>query len=128
MKTETETGYEPSLLLEMEMVRKSDVLKNSRGKPDKKARGFINRCIVLKDRTDTMNGRIIDTPKFKDFKPVIDCLNLGGEHVGVDTSRNSEDLFQNPDYSYRERDIQRQIALEELQQVLVLAKMDGTSA
>lgn len=122
MKVETETGFEPDLLLEMFRARKSEVEKN------KKAVGFINRCVVLKDRTDTMNGRFIDRPAFKDFKPIIDFLNLGGEHIGVDLSRSSEGMFEKPDYSYHERQKQVQIALEELQALLIKGQLDGTSA
>lgn len=116
MKAEGEFGYESDLLLEMERVRKDD---------DK---GWINRCYVLKDRTDTMNGKAIDYPKFENFISVIASLNIGGEHVGVDTTRTSEDMFDNPDYSYAERKKQRDIALEELQEVLVEHDLSGTAA
>lgn len=39
---------------------------------------------------DTMNGRQIDYPKYKHFESVIKFLNVGGAHVGVDTSRLME--------------------------------------
>src|SRR3990167_7399922 len=122
MKVEGEMGYEPSLLLEMESIRKSEI------EGDKDIKGFVNRCYVLKDRTDRMNGKQIDFPKFKDFKPVMDFLNIGGEHLGVDTTRNSEDMFENPDYSYAHRQKQKEIALEELQATLIKLGLDGTSA
>ena len=115
MKAEGEFGYESDLLLEMERVRKDD---------DK---GWINRCYVIKDRTDTMNGKVVDYPKFEDFMSVVASLNIGGEHVGVDTTRNSEDMFGDPDYSYAERKKQRDIALEELQEVLVEHDLAGTA-
>lgn len=114
MKAEGEFGYESDLLLEMERVQ------------DGKA--TINRCYVLKDRTDTMNGKIIDYPKFESFKTVLAVLNIGGEHHGVDTSRSSQDMFDSPDYSYTERKKQRDIALEELAQELTLQGLEGTSA
>jgi len=116
MKAEGEFGYESDLLLEMERIRKDD---------DK---GWINRCYVLKDRTDTMNGKAIDYPKFENFMTVISSLNIGGEHVGVDTSRNSEDMFESPDYSLSERRKQRDIALEELQELLVEHDLAGNAA
>jgi hypothetical protein len=122
MKVETETGFEPDLLLEMCRVRKSEAKK------DKKAKGFINRCVVLKDRTDTMNGNVIDQPKFKDFASVVKFLNLGGEHVGTDAGRTSEGIFGNADRSYHEAAKQREIALEELNAVLVKAGLSGTAA
>lgn len=116
MKAEGEFGYESDLLLEMERV--SDVGE----------KGYTNRCYVLKDRTDTMNGKVLDFPKFTDFSSVIKTLNIGGEHFGVDTERDSQDLFDNPDYSYAERKKQQTIALEELQEHLTLSGLSGTSA
>lgn len=116
MKAEGEFGYESDLLLEMERVPKKD------------GKGWTNRCIVLKDRTDTMNGSSIDMPKFEDFKTVVAALNIGGEHYGLDTTRDSQDMFQDPDYSYVELKKQRDIALEELQGVLIENDLSGTSA
>jgi hypothetical protein len=115
MKAEGEFGYESDLLLEMERVTKGN------------EKGFTNRCYVLKDRTDTMNGKVIDFPKFEDFKSVISHLNVGGEHFGIDPARDSQDLFDDPDYSYAERKKQQTIALEELQGVLVEYDLAGTA-
>lgn len=114
MKAEGEFGYESDVLLEMERISTDD-------------KGYINRCYVIKDRTDTMNGKVIDYPKFEDFKSIVSFLNIGGEHLGVDTSRNSEDMFASPDYSYVERKKQQTIALEELQGVLLELDLSGTS-
>lgn len=116
MKAEGEFGYESDLLLEMVRVPKKD---------DK---GWINRCYVLKDRTDSLNGNTIDYPKFEDFKKVLAGLNIGGEHFGLDTTKDSQEMFGNPDYSYAELKKQRDIALEELQEVLTMNDMAGTSA
>lgn len=121
MKVETETGFEPDLLLEMYRERKSVVTKN------KKEKGFVNRCLILKDRTDTMNGQMLTQPKFKDFQKIISFLNIGGEHVGVDTTRSSEQMFGKPDYSHYEAQRQRDIALEEIDGVLLKAGLDGRS-
>ncbi len=114
MKAEGEFGYESDLLLEMERI--SEVGE----------KGYTNRCYVLKDRTDTMNGKVIDSPTFDDFKSVVEHLNVGGDHFGLDTTRDSQELFDNPDYSYAERKKQQEIALEELQQELVLQGLSGT--
>lgn len=116
MKAEGEFGYESDLLLEMERI-------NHEG-----GKGYINRCYVLKDRSDTMNGKVVDFPKFESFKTVIGALNTGGEHFGIDTTRDSQEMFDNPDYSYAERKKQQTIALEELQQELVVLDLSGTSA
>lgn len=121
MKAEGEFGYESDLLLEMYKVPVAEVTRN------KKAKGFVNRCIVLKDRTNTMNAKMLDAPKFENFKPIIDFLNIGGTHEGVDATRSSQDIFGTPDRSLAELDRQRSIALEELQTALVKADLDGRS-
>lgn len=113
MKAEGEFGYESDILLEMERVTDG--------------RKTVNRCYVLKDRTDTMNGKIVDAPKFDDFKTVINTLNIGGEHQGVDTTRNSQDMFDSPDHSFTEMKKQRDIALEQLQGTLVELDLAGTA-
>lgn len=121
MKAETEMGYEPSLLMEMTRIKKSETSGNVMDK------GWIHRCFILKDRTNTMNGKEIDFPRYVDFKPVINFLNIGGEHVGIDTTRNSEDLFQSPDRSFSEKQKQKDILLEQLNEILILNGLDGTS-
>lgn len=113
MKAESEFGFEPSLLLEMERISKPGEQK-----------GWINRCTVLKDRTDTMNGSTVDYPTFANFKSVIDFLNIGGEHLGVDTSRNSQDMFR-PDGENVSK--MRDIALEELKNLCLKVGLGGTA-
>jgi hypothetical protein len=127
MKVETETGFEPDLLLEMYKAPKQTVTMVKGKKKVKQERGFTNKCIVIKDRTDTMNGRELTMPKFKDFASVVGFLNLGGEHLGTDTSRNSQDMFGDTDYSWAEIKKQKEIALEELKDLLVKIDAAGTS-
>ncbi|CAB4151402.1 Fer4_NifH domain containing protein [uncultured Caudovirales phage] len=115
MKAEGEFGYESDLLLEMERVKNQN------------KKGWSNRCYVLKDRTDTMNGKVIDMPKYSDFKSVVATLNIGGEHFGIDGTKDSQAMFGNPDYSYAERRKQRDIALDELQEILIELDLQGTS-
>lgn len=115
MKAEGEFGYESDILLEMERVRNED------------KKGWSNRCYVVKDRTNMMNGKTIDNPKFEDFKPILAKLNIGGEHYGVDVSTNSQDMFDDPDKSYVEKKRQQTIAIEELNNLLVELGLDGTS-
>lgn len=119
MKAEGEMSYEPSLLLEMERVNADGAVV--RGKRS----GWIHRCYVLKDRTDLMNGKTIDNPSFEDFTPVVNFLNLGGEHLGVDSSRNSEHLFHSPD-SLHERKKQVEITLELITDALTEGGIAGT--
>lgn len=121
MKVEGETGFEPDLLLEMLRIPKSHESKN------KDEKGFINRCVVLKDRTDTMNGMEIDFPSFKSFEPVMKFLNIGGDHVGTDNTRNSGAMFGSPDRSYAEQSKRKEIAIESLSDALTLAGLQGTA-
>lgn len=103
LKAEGEMGYEPSLMLEMEKV-----------KTDKRiGASWLNRCWVLKDRFDIINSKCFDNPKFDDFLPHIELLNLGGKHIGVDASRNSKDLFERND-SASNIWKRKQILIEEL--------------
>ncbi len=79
MATEKEMGYEPSLLIEMSPVRED-------GKT-------INRAVVVKDRTDTLNGDEIDFPNFEKVKSHFAFLNLGGEHYASMDQRDSKEMF-----------------------------------
>lgn len=110
MRAETEMGYEPSLLFEMERESKKNGV------------GWNHRCTILKDRSDTMDGMVINNPSFEDFLPMIETLNLGGEHLAVDTSRTSEDMFDDDgrgEYEREQKD--RKKSLEEIQGELVKA-------
>ena len=128
MKVETEFAFEPSLVIEMERTSETkEELKEHLGKTDKKSKEakqthkpqtgskWIHRAYVLKDRTDTMNGEIFDYPTFDNFLPHFKALNIGGEHLGVDTSRTSEDRFDKEGKPQWKRDQERAtIALEEI--------------
>lgn len=108
MKAETEFGYEPSLLIEMERVQKD-------GEGSKIGQLIIHRAHILKDRTDILDGKSIDNPTFKDFLPAIQPLNLGGEHFALDTKTTSEEMFDEegkPDWK-RDQE-QKTITLEEI--------------
>jgi hypothetical protein len=121
MKAEGEFGFEPSLLIEMIKVPNSELTKN------KKAKGHINRAIVLKDRSDLINGKMIDKPKFKDFLPHINYLNIGGEHFVMDPEKSSKDMFADKDWSYEDRKRQREILIETLHDDLVKFGLAGRS-
>ena len=109
MAAETNMGYEPSLLLEM--VREKEV---------RAAGGSMWRhdCYVLKDRTDTINGKVFANPDFDMILPFIKRLNLGGEHRVLDESQTQ---FAPQDWSYSNRKKAQTIAAEELQGVLISA-------
>ena len=75
--------------------------------------------IVLKDRADLIDGQTFVNPTFENFRPHIEYLNLGGKHVGVDTSRNSKSLVDTdgkPQWQYDKE--QKEIALEESGEII----------
>lgn len=89
LRAEGETGYEPSLLLLMERHQEL----GQGGNVEKVWR----TCQVLKDRSTKLDGRCFHNPTFEDFLPHIECLNLGGPHLAVDTSRSSTNSLSNFD-------------------------------
>lgn len=106
MKAEGEMGYEPSLLVLME--RRLDMATK------------INRhcATVLKDRSTLLDGKEFSDPTFECFLPHIQCLNLGGRQLGVDTSRTSVSTI--PADVRDNRATQRKIVLAEIEDMLVL--------
>lgn len=111
MKAETEFGYEPSLLLEMEAIKEE--------MPDKKGKKIKHYCTVLKDRADILDGQIFIDPTFEDLKPAIDALNLGGEQIGIDLAKDSQEVFGedgHSDWSKEQKD--RAIFLDKIKEIL----------
>lgn len=126
MKSESEFGFEPSLVIEMERMSEArqeienitDRRKKQAHKP-KIGSKWIHRAHVLKDRADKINGETFDNPTFDNFQPHFAALNIGGEHLGVDTSRTSEHLFDTGgDTAWKKKQIKRKIALETVQETL----------
>jgi hypothetical protein len=106
MKAESEMGYEPSLLVLME--REMDMEKMI----------VRHTARVLKDRSTLLDGKDFHNPTFASFLPHIQCLNLGGRQMGVDTSRTSEHLITPDKKDWNP--VQRRIAVDEIQSFLVL--------
>jgi hypothetical protein len=110
MKAETETGYEPSILILME--KHQEVI-------DKAEKRVWRTATVLKDRSTKIDGRTFENPTFRDFMPHIEFLNLGGEHLGVDLNRDSSELFADdgePRWQKEKR--MKEIALDEIVEIL----------
>jgi len=105
MRTETEMGYEPSLLVEMEAIQMSP---RAGGK-------YVHRAYVKKDRFDQsgLTGQFFDNPGFESFLPHIQLLNLGGEHKALETDRTSQDMFERGDTGEQRR-IKKEIVLEKI--------------
>lgn len=104
-KAENEFGYEVSLLIEMSMA--------------KTAREIENSAFVWKDRFDVINGKEFKAPKFEDFLPHIELLNLGGEHISIGGNTSMESL-KTPRGSSEEYSKQKTIVLEEIQAAINL--------
>ena len=119
MRAEKEFGYEPHLVVKMEaMTATSEQLHNAKTKQERKGvlvkSDRLIKATVIKDRADKINGQTFTFPGFEDFWPHYATLNLGGEHLAVDTTRNSEALFnRNAEVMMRIRK-QCTIALEEI--------------
>ena len=108
MKAETETGYEPSLLVWMERYM------------DMASKEVCREAHVLKERFDVIDGQSFKDPTFESFLPHIELLSLGGVQVGVDSSRNSEAIIPGiegkPEWQVRKE--QKEIALDEIIEVI----------
>lgn len=129
MKSESEAGYEPSLLIEMEGIQ----TEAARQKKTRAKQGsIVHHAYILKDRWRTLNGRTISWKDLNDYKagdykkifdpflPHFSKLAIGGEQRAVDATRSSGALFDgNGDSAYQQRARRVQIDLEEIQGTLV---------
>ncbi len=122
MRAEAQFGFEPSLVLEMEGIKRSVLT----GKLEDKE--MIHRCIVLKDRSESMEGVEIDNPRFENFRPFFQALTGSTTEAHVDTRQTSEDLFDDPDRSRVRYAKERDIILENLKNVFVEHDLAGQSA
>lgn len=128
MKGESEAGYEPSLLIEMEGIQ-SDAARLKKSKA--KQGSITHHAYVLKDRWRVLNGR---TFQFKDineykpgdykrvfdaFRPHFDKLAIGATQKALEPGRNSEALFSGTDgqTEFAERQKRMAIALEEIKEM-----------
>lgn len=112
MKAENETGYEASLLVYMECHQEMG--------DNGKLAGQYRTATVLKDRSRLIDGKLFKNPTFANFLPHVSFLNLGGQQIGVDVSRNSQELFSIEGKPQWEIDKQaKTIALEEIKDIIV---------
>jgi hypothetical protein len=106
MRVEGQTAYEPSLLVLMKQVE------------DGRTKRVIHRAIVQKDRSTLIDGKEFDNPGFENFLPHIECLRLGGPHVGIEQAADSQNIL-----GIEKRDwqpVQREICIDEIQTLLTL--------
>ncbi len=115
MKAETEMGYEPSLLVLMERQM------------DMETKHVYREGQVLKERFGLIDGKSFKDPTFENFMPHITSLNLGGKQLGIDTSRNSEEMIEEGGDSWPHEKRQREIYCEEIKGLMIKHGLDGTS-
>ena len=107
MKAEGEFGFEPSLLVNMEMS------------VDPKPPNRVTRVAhILKDRSRSIDGQSFQQPTFDTFAPHIDFLNLGGVHFGCSTEDSQELFDENVDTRWKREKKAKEIALDEIIEVL----------
>ena len=108
MRTEGETGYEPSLLIEMEKVYTQEGGK------------YVRRAHVVKDRFDVIDSQDFDNPTFENICPHVKLLNLGGKHKPVEQESDDTELFDmNGDTKYSRDHKRCKVALEIIETGLV---------
>lgn len=78
MRSESEFGFEPSLLVEMERVQ--DLTSEKR---------LTHRATIIGDRFNVIDGKTMENPDFDFFKPYLECLKPG-VHAPVDTAVKSD--------------------------------------
>lgn len=110
MKTESELGFEPSLLIEMERVEQRD--------------GTLSRVAIVKgDRFGVIDGRRFTNPGFDDFKPFFDRLDFAtGGPPSLDVSAKTVASLDDDGRSRLQEYMQeRDIVIEEIENDFRLA-------
>ena len=133
LKAEKYFGYEPSLLFRMQAVKDPEVtakLAEAKGAKERQAladelrrkTSYVHVAEVLKDRSDLLNGKSFVNPGFEDFLPHFEFLGINshpGTHIGVDTSRDSGELFPDGEARAAELKRRRDEALGEIKGTLI---------
>lgn len=106
MATEKELGYEPSLLIEME-------IRHDQGE-------IINTAIIQKDRADRLNGKEIAKPNFEKLQPHFEALCIGGAHFGSMAQRDSRERFtETGEDSWGAELRRKEVALDEIKEEIL---------
>lgn len=121
MRAESQFGFEPSLVLELEAIKKSAISGNLHDK------GIIHRCYVLKDRSRSLEGSELDNPGYEDFRPLWKVLNPKATETPVDTESRSAEMLDDPEQSRAARGRKVQIALDEIKNEFIRHGITGTA-
>lgn len=119
MQVEKDLGYEPSLLIEIEQIKKRKGQEYKIGQP------YLYRAWIVKDRFNLINAKFFDMPTFENFLPHIEALNIGGEHKAIE-KRDSKDMFKDNGSKYMKQK-KKEILLEEIKNEFFMA-FPSTSA
>lgn len=114
MKVESEFGFEPSLLVEMERVQVPDEKRNGRFK-------LVHRATVIGDRFDSMDGLSTDNPSGEWFAPHLALLTPGASNIVNTTSRTDLGVNEEGDAEFVRERRRRAILCEEIEGELVKA-------
>lgn len=115
MKAETETAFEPDLLVLME--KQKDLLSENKS--------IWRQATVLKDRTTLVDGKSFRNPTFEDFKPAINIL-LNGVASSDDNPKFSDEFIHEDSNEVFEKNRKRNIAFAEIKASFELMRI-GTS-
>lgn len=117
MKTESEFGFEPSLLVEMFRDDSPE---------GKKANARL--AVIRGDRFDIIDGKVFKNPTFKDFLPHIQMLKPGA-HTAIDTELKSDTgVTDEGDIEWQREKRTRVILCEEIQGIIVSVYPGQTAA
>jgi hypothetical protein len=101
MRVESEFGFEPSLLVELERVQEDHRI--------------VHRATVLGDRFGVVDGQTCDNPTFEFFLPHVKKLKPGA-HTPIDTETKSDvDVDEDGRDSWYREKREREIFAEEIQ-------------
>ena len=131
MKTETETGFEPSLLVLMERDM------------DLRSKQVAHVATVVKDRSMLLDGKDFTFASYDEegnrlptdvlvrqvwaaFAPHVKKLNIGGTHVGVQQTGDSTHLIKTEKRDWQP--VQRRIVLDEIKDLLTMHVPGQTTA
>lgn len=117
MKVSGETPYESDLNLWMSREQEMD---------GNTLKSVWRECLVLKDRSGLIDGRVFKNPTYKDFEPVIKYLSKveTGKVIGVTSDQN---LIQEDDKGYYARKKKKESLLEEITGIFDLHGLSGHS-
>jgi hypothetical protein len=123
MNVEKDLGYEPNLLLEMVKMKR----ENRDGRVEAKLWDHV--CYVLKDKSTLLEGKQFIDPTFEAFRPHFNYLNIGGEHVAIESSNESGAMFaKDSNDNIHEMRKKREIFVEEIEGELMSGFPGQTAA